>query len=844
MSAVRSSPMSRRAASTRVREWALELDGVEPARAVPDAASAAARGAARRSPTASAAGTRLQRPADVELEVEPGVGSSGAGCRSTRSASTSRANLVSTLVMCAVPAQVAGVERIVVVHAAVGRGLVAAAAEALGLDEVWALGGPQAIGWLAYVERVDKIVGPGNSYVNEAKLEVVARRRDRPARRAVRGRRRRRGRRPRSSSSSSRRRPEHGPDAVCRRVATPRARPSDRARAPRAARRCRGARAATVRNAGAVFVGPSSPVAAGDYATGGNHVLPTGGWARSVGGLGLETFLKPVTVQRLTREGLARAAPDRRGARRGRGHAGARGGGAAMRDARRGVHALHAGRRRRARSRSSQASTRRRSLRFDQNTPPLPLPSTRPGTIAGALADVNTLSRTAATRDLRAAIARYAGVEPENVVARRGRRRPDPALRPRLRRPGRHRRDPGAPTYPLYRIAARARGRRGAATDDPRSPSAAARTTRRASSARSRMRGRSSSTRRTSSTRRDRASALIDDGVVVLRTFSKAFALAGARIGYALAARDVAAELTARQAPAPVSSLSAALALAALAIAARRRTGRRGARAARRRRCARSASSRSPSRANFLFVPVDDGRALGDALLRRDSSCACSPTAIRASVRDREDDDLLVEALARLLDRPSPVAAAGGRRSRLLRATAETRLSRAARARRRRPRARAHRRRSVRPPARAARVPCRVRPRARRRRRPRDRRPPHGRGRGARVREALDSALGDRRGIARYGDAVVPMDDALARAAVDLGGRAFAELQPRARPGPRRRTCSRASRRRRAHRDPRPGDRPRPAPRRRGGVQGSRPGVARRRPRRERPGCRRRRGSL
>ena len=69
------------------------------------------------------------------------------------------------------------------------------------------------------------------------------------------------------------------------------------------------ARADEVRNAGAVFVGPYSPVAAGDYATGGNHVLPTNGWARSVGGLGLETFLKPVTVQRLTRDGLALVRP-------------------------------------------------------------------------------------------------------------------------------------------------------------------------------------------------------------------------------------------------------------------------------------------------------------------------------------------------------------------------------------------------------------------------------------------------------------------------------------------------------------------------------------------------------
>ena len=47
----------------------------------------------------------------------------------------------------------------------------------------------------------------------------------------------------------------------------------------------------------------------GDLGTGANHVLPTGGWARAVGGLGLETFLKPVTIQRLTREGLALVRP-------------------------------------------------------------------------------------------------------------------------------------------------------------------------------------------------------------------------------------------------------------------------------------------------------------------------------------------------------------------------------------------------------------------------------------------------------------------------------------------------------------------------------------------------------
>jgi histidinol dehydrogenase len=54
-----------------------------------------------------------------------------------------------------------------------------------------------------------------------------------------------------------------------------------------------------------VFLGPNSPVAAGDYASGPNHVLPTGGNARRVGGLSVETFLHSTTVQRLSAEGLA-----------------------------------------------------------------------------------------------------------------------------------------------------------------------------------------------------------------------------------------------------------------------------------------------------------------------------------------------------------------------------------------------------------------------------------------------------------------------------------------------------------------------------------------------------------
>jgi histidinol dehydrogenase len=203
--------------------------------------------------------------------------------------------------MCAVPAQAAGVRRLVVCTPPNGAGLIAAAAELLGIEEVWALGGPQAIGWLAYVERVDKIVGPGNAYVNEAKLEVS---RDvpidlpgGPSEVVVVGGD------PRIVELELAAQREHGHEAVCLAVDSleeaERIAPEHLVLLGDAE-----ARVGEVRNAGAVFVGPWSAVPAGDYATGGNHVLPTNGWARSVGGLGLETFLKPVTVQRLTREGL------------------------------------------------------------------------------------------------------------------------------------------------------------------------------------------------------------------------------------------------------------------------------------------------------------------------------------------------------------------------------------------------------------------------------------------------------------------------------------------------------------------------------------------------------------
>src|SRR5207302_3543264 len=66
--------------------------------------------------------------------------------------------------------------------------------------------------------------------------------------------------------------------------------------------------AARVRNAGAVFVGPWSPVSLGDYLAGSNHVLPTGGTARHTGGLSVQSFLRGIHVVDYSRDALAAVA--------------------------------------------------------------------------------------------------------------------------------------------------------------------------------------------------------------------------------------------------------------------------------------------------------------------------------------------------------------------------------------------------------------------------------------------------------------------------------------------------------------------------------------------------------
>ncbi|MGA9558873.1 MAG: histidinol dehydrogenase, partial [Terriglobales bacterium] len=254
--------------------------------------------------------------------------------------------LISTLLMTVIPAQVAGVRTIRVVSPRTHPSVLAAAAM-LGIREVYRLGGAQAIAALAYgtesIPRVDKIVGPGNVFVTVAKKEVafdcaidflagptealivgdtgtaefiasdlVAQAEHDPEAMAVFI----------TTNRALAKRVASCVDEMCREnavaresirrngivlVSNSRQQSFDWANeiAPEHLTIDRGD-VALVRNAGSLFIGDYSSQAAGDYASGPNHVLPTGGAARFRGGLSTLDFVKLISVQKLSRPGLQR----------------------------------------------------------------------------------------------------------------------------------------------------------------------------------------------------------------------------------------------------------------------------------------------------------------------------------------------------------------------------------------------------------------------------------------------------------------------------------------------------------------------------------------------------------
>jgi len=257
--------------------------------------------------------------------------------------------LVSTLLMTVIPAQVAGVKNIRVASPNPSTEVLAAAAM-LDVRNFYRIGGAQAIAALAYgtktISRVDKIVGPGNHYVTAAKklvafdcaIDFLAG----PTEAVVL-----------SESGNAEfiaadlvSQAEHDPDSLALFITTSRKLAQSvsenvrrRARAtPIALESLRRhgvillassrdqARAWAnqlapehitvdrddvlfIHNAGSIFVGNHSPQAAGDYASGPNHVLPTTGQARFRGGLSVFDFVKLITVQQLSRSGLQNLAP-------------------------------------------------------------------------------------------------------------------------------------------------------------------------------------------------------------------------------------------------------------------------------------------------------------------------------------------------------------------------------------------------------------------------------------------------------------------------------------------------------------------------------------------------------
>ncbi len=348
-----------------LRAWSAKLDGLDPKTPIAidsaqmQAALAALPTAMRTALETAAANIRAfaekQMPRDWDFEPAPGL-STGQRVRPLDSVGcyvpSGRHPLPSTLLMTAIPAQVAGVQRIVAVSPRPAPEVLAAAAM-LGITEFYRIGGAQAVAALAFgtaaVTRVDKIVGPGNAYVAAAKklvafdagtgIDMLAG----PTEIIVTSE----AGTPAEIAADLVAQSEHDPDAVAvfitskpelaRRVVAE-ARHQARANPIAALSLDRNGIAiiagsleeahqitnqlagehltvdspedlAWVRHAGSVFIGRWSPQPMGDYVSGPNHTLPTGGEARLRGGLSVHDYLKLITVQQYTPAGLAALGP-------------------------------------------------------------------------------------------------------------------------------------------------------------------------------------------------------------------------------------------------------------------------------------------------------------------------------------------------------------------------------------------------------------------------------------------------------------------------------------------------------------------------------------------------------
>ena len=307
-------------------------------------------------------------PRAVEVETEPGIvvgRRPDALQRVGVYAPGGRAAYPSSLIMGVVPAKVAGVREVIVCSPASSTGrpsdVVLGAAALAGADRLFAIGGAGAIAAMAYgtaaVPRVDRIVGPGNAWVAEAKLQCAgAVAIDSPAGPSELLVIADDSANPHIVAREMLAQAEHDPRAavVCVAVGADvasRVRSAIDALLPSAARRdiitvafafagavlhadsldaavdfanswaaehlllaltpeLLDATLAAVRNAGTVFIGDTASVAFGDYMTGANHVLPTGGLARCYSGLSTLDFIRWTSWQRVTRQAAASLAAD------------------------------------------------------------------------------------------------------------------------------------------------------------------------------------------------------------------------------------------------------------------------------------------------------------------------------------------------------------------------------------------------------------------------------------------------------------------------------------------------------------------------------------------------------